>query len=78
MQADQVEAARRIGVTMGSKAQGAVIGWTTDAAKADACRDAGMSALRGYNRTGPEGWEIIARPDPPPDEDAEATEGKAG
>jgi hypothetical protein len=80
MQADEVEQARRIGVAMGSKAHGAVIGWTTDAAKADACRDAGMSALPGYNRTGPKGWEIIARPDPPPEEgeDAETTKGTGG
>jgi hypothetical protein len=68
MQADEVEQARRIGVTMESKSQGAVIGWTTDATKANQCRDAGLRIMAGYNRTGPSGWEIRALPDPPPPE----------
>jgi hypothetical protein len=78
MQAELVEQARVIGVAMGSRIRGAVIGWTTDGAKAEACREAGLAVMAGYNRTGPSGWEILALPDPPPEgEDTHPTKGQA-
>jgi hypothetical protein len=68
MQADEIEQARSLGVAMGSVWQGAAVGWTTDEAKAGACRDAGLRVTTCYNRTGPAGWEILAAPDPAPAE----------
>jgi hypothetical protein len=82
MQAELVEAARTIGLAMGSRLNGHVIGWTTDEWKATECVKAGLSVVAGYNATGTVGWEVRAPADTPLDEIAarkgEATTPKKG
>jgi len=62
-QAQLVVSARELGVAMGLVYAGRIIGWTTDAAKADALRENGLTVTECYNATGPRGWEIVAHPD---------------
>lgn len=72
MQANVVRELRAAGFPMLSRHMGAQIAWTTDPEKAEKARVLGAE-IRPYRSPRPDacGWEIVARPDPPPEVDDE-------
>jgi hypothetical protein len=50
---------RALGIAMGSKHAGRLIGFTTDEEAAQKARDLGARVDGCYNATGPRGWEVL-------------------